>query len=185
MANDPLSAPKYEKEIWKAYSRVTELKDTYYAEKMSQVPSVKNAYVTFRSMEGKSRTMQAYNTNRFVRLFTEYFCCMKQVFKKKKLLQKGFLNVDRAVDPKLIIWENQGVKVMSMIKRWLVALVLTILLGGISFYALWNFAKFEKSRLDYVKSDCTGESTYTMSQAFADFGKAQKAQQGLMNCYCQ
>ena len=53
---------------------------------MTANPTIKNAYVTFRSMEGKQRAMQAYETGAAARLFAEYVCCMKSVFQKKKLL---------------------------------------------------------------------------------------------------
>lgn len=53
---------------------------------MTANPTIKNAYVTFRSMEGKQRAMQAYETGTAARLFAEYVCCMKSVFQKKKLL---------------------------------------------------------------------------------------------------
>jgi hypothetical protein len=47
---------------------------------MTVTPQIKNAYVTFRSMEGKQRVMQAYETGTAARLFAEYICCMKSVF---------------------------------------------------------------------------------------------------------
>jgi hypothetical protein len=33
---------------------------------------------------------------------------MKAFFKKRKLLEKGFLSVSEAYDPQSIIWENLG-----------------------------------------------------------------------------
>ena len=57
MQNDPLGSRKYEKEIWILYQRVTDHKDAYYFDKMNSEPLVKNAYVTFRSMEGKHRAL--------------------------------------------------------------------------------------------------------------------------------
>jgi hypothetical protein len=33
MKNDPLNSPKYEKEIWQLYTKVTDYKDQYYTEK--------------------------------------------------------------------------------------------------------------------------------------------------------
>jgi hypothetical protein len=53
MANDPLNASKYERESWKLYEKVTDLKDNYYKDKITSQPDIKNAYVTFRSLEGK------------------------------------------------------------------------------------------------------------------------------------
>ncbi len=69
-----------------------------------------NAYVTFRSMEGKERALQAYNISSLQKLCASYCCCLDFYFKKKKLLQKGYLSVQETTDPKIIIWENLAVK---------------------------------------------------------------------------
>ena len=76
MKNDPLNARKHEKAIWSLYQKVTDNKDAYYLEKMNSVPRVRNAYVTFRSMEGKQRALTAWETPNAVRIFAEYICCM-------------------------------------------------------------------------------------------------------------
>ena len=90
MANDPTQSNYYEKEMWVRYTKVTRLKDEYYEEKAKLTPHIKNAYVTFRSQEGKARAKQAYAPSIFVRLFAEVICCMPNVFHKRKLLQTGF-----------------------------------------------------------------------------------------------
>ena len=86
MNNDPYNVKKYEKDLWKLHIRITELKDAYYAEKEDTVPEIKNAHITFRSMEGRSRAMQAYETSNVVRISVEKICCLKSVFAKKKFL---------------------------------------------------------------------------------------------------
>ena len=53
MKNDPLNAKDHEKQMWKRYNKVTYHKDAYYKEKASVEPAIMNAYITFRSMEGK------------------------------------------------------------------------------------------------------------------------------------
>jgi hypothetical protein len=75
---------------------------------MNSVPKVRNAYVTFRSMEGKHRALISWETPNVVRIFAEYICCMKSVFKKKKLIGKGYPNVKETAAPECIIWENLG-----------------------------------------------------------------------------
>jgi len=72
--------------MWKLYTLVTQYKDAYYEDKAKLTPFIKNAYVTFRSMEGKQRILQAYSPSVFSRIFAELICCMPNVFKKKKLI---------------------------------------------------------------------------------------------------
>lgn len=100
---------------------------------MTVNPQIKNAYVTFRSMEGKQRAMQAYETGTAARLFAEYICCMKSVFQKKKLLKKGYYSIRDTVEPETIIWENLGVPASSKFFRWVGALSLAAVLFAISF----------------------------------------------------
>ena len=75
---------------------------------MNSEPVVKNAYVTFRSMEGKHRALQAWETPNLLRLFAEHVCCMKSVFKKEKLLSKGYPYVRETANPECVVWENLG-----------------------------------------------------------------------------
>lgn len=51
--NDPLNQDKYEREIWEQYQIITNEKIVYYQERTYSKPEIKNAFVTFRSMEGK------------------------------------------------------------------------------------------------------------------------------------
>ena len=71
---------------------------------------IKSAYVVFKSMEGAQRCMQAYSYH-----YCRYFwfrccvCCFKD--KKnydKKMFHNRWLQVDRAIEPSLIMWENLG-----------------------------------------------------------------------------
>lgn len=50
---DPAATRTYEAEIWRHYSNISYHNDLYYEDKEELDPSVMNAYVTFRSMEGK------------------------------------------------------------------------------------------------------------------------------------
>jgi hypothetical protein len=71
MKNDPINSKKYEKELWQLHIKVTELKDAYYIDKLTSKPGIKNAYVTFRSVEGRERAIQAYETTQCTRIFAE------------------------------------------------------------------------------------------------------------------
>jgi hypothetical protein len=41
-------------------------------------------------------------------MIAENIFCMKKFFIKRKLVGKGFLQLEESVDPKSIIWENLG-----------------------------------------------------------------------------
>ena len=57
MKNDPMNVKKYEKKIWELHVDITDYKDAYYLDKENIVPQIKNAYITFRSMEGAARAV--------------------------------------------------------------------------------------------------------------------------------
>ena len=57
MKNDPMNVKKYEKKIWELHVNITDYKDAYYLDKEKIVPRIKNAYITFRSMEGAARAL--------------------------------------------------------------------------------------------------------------------------------
>lgn len=183
MVNDPLGSRGYEKQIWTLYQKVTDHKDAYYFEKLHSVPQVKNAYVTFRSMEGKHRAMQAWETTNFLRIFVEYLCCMKSVFKKKKLLGKGYPRVRETANPECVIWENLGQKKSaSFLVRLAVLLIAAAFFAG-AFCFMWFFARYEKMRVNYVKSECF-EGDYGESEALEDFRLPTDQQKGTMHCFC-
>ena len=68
---DPQNKVDYDNQIWKLYTKVTAHKDAYYAERDTSVPNLRNAYITFRSMEGKQRALQAYETPVVTRVCAE------------------------------------------------------------------------------------------------------------------
>jgi len=154
MQNDPLDSNIHEREMWILYTKVTKLKDAYYDDRAALTPGIKNAYVTFRSMEGKARVLQAYSPNVVSRLFTEIVCCMPNVFKKKKLLQKGFYDVVEPGDPENIIWENLGITFFWKFFRYTAAFIVSLIFFVGSFYAIWWIANFEKSMRNYLKREC-------------------------------
>jgi len=161
MKNDPQNQSKYEKQIWQHYNAVTSHKDAYFKDKMGMQPTVANCYITFRSMEGKQRALVAYDTKDVKRIFAEYICCMSSIFKRKKLLQKGYYNVGDTVDPECIIWENLGTSTCSKVLRWVGAGTVCLLLCAISFYGVLQVSNHEKDYVKYMKSDCSGEASYS------------------------
>jgi hypothetical protein len=152
--NDPLGIAIYEKEEWVLYSRITELKDKYYNEKIHVSPELNNVYITFRSMEGKQRALQAYNISPFRRLFSEICCGMRLMLRKKKLLMQGFYRIKEAEVPENIIWENLGVKWQSKFVRFLAGLVPLLLCIVFSLVVLSIFVIFEKQKNEYIIGEC-------------------------------
>lgn len=116
--NDPLRQVEYEREIWKKYKEVTNIKNEYYKERTYSTPEMQNVFVTFRSMEGKQRTMQAYQAKRVRRWMTEFFCCMRKSFDSKKLNGTGYYDIDETVDPDIICWENIGKSKINRVKEF-------------------------------------------------------------------
>jgi len=182
MLNDPINASKYERQSWKLYDKVTDLKDLYYKDKISSLPNVKNAYVTFRSLEGQQRALQAYETKWCRRMCTEYICCMRSVFRKKKLLAQGYYDIGDTVDPDNLIWENIGSTKSSKFIRWFGALSISLMLFAVCFYFYLQTAYLERTKVDLNLSTC-GEPFYTTMAAWDDMRSEEP--QGYLNCFCK
>jgi hypothetical protein len=80
---DPKNVHRYETEMWRHYTNITNFNTQYLKEKGSIVPEIKNVYVTFRSMEGRERALKAFDLSYVERKCT--FCCWRH-HKPKKLL---------------------------------------------------------------------------------------------------
>ena len=75
--------------------------------------AIKNAFVTFRSMEGAARMEAAFNVGILKRLFFKcmpscLLCGAKERY-EKKLFHGKWLKVTRSIEPSLILWHNIGV----------------------------------------------------------------------------
>lgn len=110
---------------------------------------------------------------------------MSQVFKKKKLLRKGFYKIEETVDPETIIWENLGHKLTSKMKYWLGTLFISALVFSVSFAGFWAMALIEKNRVKYVKSDCLDHLKIDLESAYQDFMMPEQDQKGYFNCFCE
>ena len=139
----------------------------------------------FRSMEGKERSIKAYDINACTRFSVSYCCCLSQFFKKKQLIRKGFLTVRDAVDPQIITWENLGIGFWSkcfhrMATTFLIFACLIVGFGGQVY-----LSNLEKEYNDLVRSDCKSETQYNIDQAWLDYKSPQKVRMGILNCYCR
>ena len=71
---------------------------------------VKNAFIVFRSMEGASRLIQAYEASRCwlccMRCLCD--CCVNKSEYRRKLFQGRYLKAEQAVEPSLILWRTSA-----------------------------------------------------------------------------
>ena len=96
---------------------------------LNDTNDVKNAFVVFRSMEGKERLIQAYTQSRVSLCCTACCCCCvdKKTY-KRKLFHGKWLKVEQAVEPSLIIWENLGFTAQARCCRITFATIISLLL---------------------------------------------------------
>jgi len=99
---------------------------------------------------------------------------LKILFKKKKLLQKGYLSVSETVDPSCIIWENLGEGKIRKLIKWASYLIISAGFFWISLVVLWQIGRIEKLRMDYFKQDCTTLDWYTMDSVVEDLQNPYK-----------
>lgn len=59
------------------------------------------------------------------------------------------------------------------------------MLCAISFYGVLQVSNHEKDYVKYMKSDCSGEASYSQDLALADLQLIQQEQSGVLNCYCR
>ena len=63
MENDPKNRTVYEEKMWTYYSHVTKKKEAYLAAKKSSDSTISDAYVTFKSLDGKAKAIEAFDFN--------------------------------------------------------------------------------------------------------------------------
>ena len=68
------------------------------------------------------------------------------MFLKKKLLRKWFYNIQPAVSPETIIWENLGASRVEQVKMAVRFIVVVALAAFVSMYSLSMMAAVEKLR---------------------------------------
>jgi hypothetical protein len=139
----------------------------------------------FRSMEGKERSIKAYDIHFCQRIMVSFCCCLSQFFKKKQLIRKGFLTVREAVDPQIITWENLGIGFWSKCVHRMMTSMLIFMCLIVGFGGQVYMSNLEKEYNDIVRSDCKSESIYNIDQAWLDFKGPKRTRLGILNCYCK
>ena len=99
---------------------------------------MRNAYITFKSLEGKEKALEAFDINRVQRFAAEKVCGLGAMFSNKKLLHTGFPTIVDTVDPENITWENLGFQRSARLKKWAgITLIGSIFFVG-SFLGIWS-----------------------------------------------
>ena len=147
---------------------------------------VKNAFVTFRSMEGAARLKSAYNYSRMSVCCTRCCCCCvdKETY-NRKLFHGQWLKVEQSVEPSLIIWENLGLSMKNRCLRTTgTALISLLLLLATTLLIL--YVKVFETDLKQDDVICgTAGSSITLNEAWTDYQKPDDEVQNLMYCYCR
>jgi len=143
---------------------------------------VVNAYVTFRSMEGKERALYAFRYTACKRCCL--MCCFRAEKVRKKLFYGRWLRVKQAISPDLINWQNLSVGTFGKYTRLILIYLVAIFLIILSFSCIIYAKSVERDAMEYSPQiDCPKQDV-TMEDAFLDQQKDQDKRIGLIHCYC-
>ncbi|CDW73927.1 UNKNOWN [Stylonychia lemnae] len=185
---------KDKKKRKKSYIRKIEKKNTVIDIKLRLIKDLKlneqdktnkivNAYVVFRSMEGRQRALQAYEDGYLTRLFGKYLCCKYWDYKQKKFLDK-WIKVKPAKSPDIILWQNLKVGNCQRFGRIMIITFVTLILMIITFLILIIAKKFENQAEEYSPQIDCPDTEVSQQDAYLDQQKDAVNRIGLMHCYC-
>ena len=63
MANDPQNTMVYEEQVWALYSQVTKNKELFLTGRRSSTSNIRNAYLTFRSLDARSKALEVFGVS--------------------------------------------------------------------------------------------------------------------------
>lgn len=161
------------------------MNDLYYEEKSKLKAEIRNAYVTFRSMESKGRAIKGYDLNWVQRRVATKCCGLDYFFKKKRLIQEGDMKVRDVVDPQIVLWENVGVSDAQKIEHRILTIVTMIICLAISYIGHYYFQRVAKDLQEFDVSECSDSDWVKIDSAYYDFVRPKQYELGQMNCYCQ
>jgi hypothetical protein len=95
-----------------------------------------------------------------------------------------WLNVMRASEPEVILWENQHVTSTNRLFRFILATFFTFLILMMCLAILSTGQYFEDKTEEEFKTKICENLSVTMDQAYADALLPKDRQAGLLTCYC-
>lgn len=145
---------------------------------------IKTAYVVFKSMEGAERTMHAYNMGFCNRLCLK--CCCRGKELKPKLFQNRWLNITRAVDPTLIMWQNLGSRKRDRCCRTTITSIVAFVLCLATIAAILYAKDIDTQSNEFAPTtNCPTEFEITRDMAYEDYKEPADERNGYMPCYCK
>ena len=135
-------------------------------------------------MEGVERAHFAYNNWNITRIFFSLFsCCMSQK-QKSKLFKGKWLNVERAVEPELLIWENFGVTKGSRFLRVIFYIVFVLFMLLVCFYIIQLLENASNAASNEVP-DIQCPEFVDAAAANLDFYAPFEKRTGDFHCFCK
>eukprot|EP00347_Sterkiella_histriomuscorum_P022647 403337690 len=174
---------KHDKNLIKVLQKIDKLVVKYQNYDLENNNHVINAYVTFRSVQGKERIVQAFKAGKCRRCCIANFCFSKR-YKKKKFLGK-WLQVKPAVAPDLIIWENLKVgKAGRCFRVMLISFITIVLIVDTFLIIMIGRSQQADIKKQIPQIDCP-DFDITKDQALKDQLRDEGQRQGFMHCYCK
>lgn len=115
---------------------------------------IKSAYIVFKSMEGAERCLQAYRYKYFKWLcFRLCICCFSdKINYDKKMFHNQWLQVDKAIEPSLIMWENLGYNKQERSFRIICTTLTAMLLLGFTMFIVLLIRSFDSGLQNFTPS---------------------------------
>ena len=185
---NPTKKEKYEQKIKQLRAQIKEEAKTY-RELSKEVleGDVKCAYVTFRSMEGAARFINAYQMRPLSRLILKLRCCFCFDTNQynEKLFHGRWLFVSEAIDPALIMWENLGISQKARCCRILFKTIISAILVMMT-TAFILYVKIYESNLNASQVTCDDNVQFTRKEAYRDqLDQEDGVLSNIMACYCR
>jgi hypothetical protein len=139
--------------------------------------SIEQAYITFRSMEGKEQ---------FKALFEHAeFLAQTDASQNSKMFFNRFLEVNEPCAPSSINWYNIQYTDCNRLTRKIIIWIVAVIVVVIGFYGMVRFKDFNDELVAgaAIESKCPKEP-YSIDLAYEDYERPGKQRLGMMHCFC-